>query len=125
MEDPSKWVYSPENNYSIAEHEDERMNNGFSTYDAWNGDNYLAWVIVGICKSLKNAHGYPAALGDDGWDEWMSILDEMIEGFEVHNEEMWVLGDTSENNLARLQEQSKKTDRSLELFRKYFTSLWD
>lgn len=126
MEDPSKWVYKPENfNYNIAMHEDQRINNGFSDYDAFNGDNYLAWVIVGICKNLKNGHGFPAELGNDGWDEWMAILDEMIEGFEAHNKDVWVLGDSAEANRDRLQEQFKKTDRALELFRKYFASLWD
>lgn len=126
MEDPSKWVYDTQRfNYNIALHEDQRVNNGFSDYDAFNGDNYLAWVIVGICKSLKNGHGYPAELGNDGWDEWMSILDEMIEGFEIHNEEPWVLGDTVENNRARIDIQRAKTDRALELFAKYFGSLWD
>lgn len=126
MEDPSKWVYNPENNHSIAQHEDERINNGFSVYDAWNGDNYLAWVIIGICKSLKNGHGYPAALDDrDGWDTWMSILDEMIDGFEAHNEEVWDIDADIETNRAALAAQKVKVDRALELFGKYFTGLWD
>lgn len=126
MEDPSKWVYKPENfKYNIALHEDQRINNGFSDYDAFNGDNYLAWVIVGICKNLKNGHGFPAELGNDGWDEWMSILDEMIEGFEAHNQEYWIAGDTLENNRALMARQKAKTDRALELFKEYFGSLWD
>lgn len=125
MEDPSKWVYEPKNARHISMHEDERINRGFSVFDSWNGDNYLAWVIVGICKNLKNGYGFPAELGSDGWDEWMSILDEMIEGFESYNEDPWVLGDPVEANRARLDEQRAKTDRALELFKEYFGSLWD
>lgn len=130
MNDPSAWVYNTQDfNYDIAKHEDQRINRGFSDYDWYNANDYLAYVLVGMLKQFRECgSGYPAHLGyvvDDpynlqyGDNIWYSILTEMIEGFEAHkimNEEVY--GD-------KYKEAEVKLNRALDLLKEYWTGLWD
>ena len=94
----------------------QRGKRGFADKDVWGFDYYLAEVIAGGLKLLRENHGgHPLGLTDEKWN---SILDEIIEGFEARNN-----CESYEEFLSI--EADKKLNKSLELFAKYFQDLWD
>ena len=60
--DPSAWVYTSGKDYDPDEHESERANFGFSTYDWWNFCDYMAWVNIQALEKFKTGHGFPGDL---------------------------------------------------------------
>ena len=94
----------------------QRGKRGYADKDVWNFDYYLAKVILGGLKLLKETHsGYPTKLTDEKWDK---ILTEMIEGFENR-----INVESYEEYLIKNGEN--KLNKSLQLFAKHFGSLWD
>ena len=129
--DPTHWVYK-DNTHDSAKHESERAKNGFSVYDWINFSDYLAWVIVQALKKFRDeGAGFPAILGNDtntGMDEWKSILNEMITGFEAHlaMESSSHLDYASwDDYLEGIKHQHALRDRALDLFKEYYGNLWD
>lgn len=74
---------------------------GYAGCDHWSADAYLEEVMLGVFRDLrKYAHGYPASLArygpfdewhegepvEDGFERWIAILDEIIEGLEASHE---------------------------------------
>lgn len=121
MDDPSIWVYEKaslsEKPYDVHEHEQERATQGFSTYDWWNFNSYLTFVIVGgLRKFLVDGNGYPAAFGSI--EEWNVILEKMIAGFEMSEE----IHNSFE---VATPDQSAVVDEGMELFAKHYADLWD
>lgn len=109
-------------------HKYERIHNGFSIVDWWNFDSYIAGVMVEGLKMFKtNGTGVPAEFGTDitetGLDEWHSVLDEIIDGFEAYLEIQDHLG--YDDYLEFYNEAKKKLDNSFELLKTYFQHLWD
>jgi hypothetical protein len=122
MKDPSLWVLTSKRrnggNYDAEAHFSERASQGFSEYDWWNFNNYLAWIITaGLEKFKTQGFGFPGNLS--GEDEWHREIDIMLDGFAAFYEiEDWEFTVDYEAAKARL-------DKGLEKFSEYFTSLWD
>lgn len=113
MTDPTSFVKAEE----MYKHRSHRAVNGFSTYDWWNFDGYLAFVIAGGLKKFRNeGSGYPADLTIE---QWNTLLDIMIEGFEGWQNKFVV--DTFEEE----KELARELGVALDIFKAYFTSLWD
>jgi hypothetical protein len=113
MKDPMDFVKPEE----LSVHRAERATNGFSKYDWWSFDTYLAWVIAGGLKKFRTeGHGYPADVTEQ---EWNILLDVMIEGFEGWLEKF------ETKTLDEEEELRKKLNVALDIFRVYFVSLWD
>lgn len=128
MEDPSSWVFR-DNSDKIDErkHVEERAEHGFSTYDWWNFDQYLAWVISNACKRFRaESKGFPGEM--ENQDAWNSVLLEIEEGFEAHLELSGVDFPEpvdGEEYKAWIEQRREKFQVAMELFAKYFGSLWD
>jgi len=121
MKDPSTWVHRAESieggHYDIAMHERERATQGFSTYDWWNFNSYLSFVITGgLKKFLADGNGYPGAF--ESVDEWNVILEKMIAGFEQAEA-------LSNGYEMPTPEQSAVVDEGFALFAKWYGHLWD
>ena len=115
------WVYAkPWKNWRrILRHRRQRVKRGFSGYDAWNLDTFLAQVIADSMAWLReNGHGYPAEEGmtEERWNEILTEIEvplrawaELKHDMDLDEEERWVV----------------RCDHSLELFKRYFFSMWD
>lgn len=128
MEDPAKWVYEKEYNsreYDTEMHERQRAERGFSTYDWWNFNSHLCYVIIGGLEKFKTGHGFPVYGGVETFDDWVERLDAMIEGFQARytlDNEFCPDGQDRDEWTAGLEEKWKK---GAELFITFFPSLWD
>jgi hypothetical protein len=119
MNDPSAWVAKDEDKYDLERHKRERAENGFSVFDWWNFNSYLAWVnIQGLKKFKEEGSGYPA---NSSLEEWNEMLDIMIEGFEAFETYMNDCPDSREEIEALLA-----THRvGMKLYAEQFVHLWD
>ena len=103
----------------------DRARKGYCYEDLWSFDNWLSKLIANGLREFKaECHGYPNDVDD--WDEWMSILDEMIECFEEQTRGIDNLnGDFIERFKNRQELKKKKLHRGLELLERYYYDLWD
>ena len=104
----------------------ERGKKGYCYEDLWSFDNWLSKLITNGLREFKSqCHGYPNDLDD--WDDWMNILDEMIECFEEQSRNIENLrdGNLLEQLTKRRESQKQKLRRGLELLGKYYYDLWD
>lgn len=88
----------------------QREERGWDDTECWNLDTTIAKFIyprLEVLKEMKVSH--PANLTPEEWD---NILQKMINTFKNYCEEDIVFGD-------------EEVKEGLELFSKYFTSLWD
>lgn len=102
-------------------------------HDNWNLDFTLAWLIYPRLLRFRRAHtmGVPSEfvicdengsmLDKESTDAWHEALDKMLYAFED------VLLDTYSVNKSADQyvEHAEKVQEGLDLFSKYFRSLWD
>jgi len=128
----------------------QRATRGYDETAHWSIDYHFAKVILPVIKDLRaNLHGCPSTMLDsvDATDEehdaafakWESILDEMIEGFELINVilENGVF-DTDYDKYTKDNERLKKLydekfiivskekhDKAFDLFKEHFYGLWD
>jgi hypothetical protein len=59
-EDPSRWKF----------HKKQRVKYGYSEFDWWNFDSYIAGVIAHACERFANeSHGYPGDMTAQQWKE--------------------------------------------------------
>gem|GEM_PF-2084388 len=101
----------------------QRGKRGYAKYDLWSFDCYLCKVIGSGVKELAGKSiGWP----DEEFktqEEYTAMLNKMADGFlNYYDKEFELDGSDS------IQEYQKNLDRleeSLELFKKYFGSLWD
>ena len=95
--------------------ENRSHKNDFPIEEVWNTDNTLAQLIVPRLQSFKalEKHGSPSDFKD--FHEWNNAIQKMIDAFEL----MKYAGVTHTGDEEQIIEQG------LDLFRKYFRSLWD
>ena len=103
----------------------ERGRKGFCNEDLWSFDNWLSGLIArGLREFKKNCYSYPNDI--DNWDEWMSVLDEMIECFEEQTRGISnFLPSSLETYKKRKAHQREKLHKGFELLKKYYYDLWD
>ena len=89
--------------------------NDYPIEDVWNTDNTLAQLIVPRLQAFKvlDKHGGPSDFKD--MHEWNNAIQKMIDAFEL----MKYAGATHTGDEEQIIEQG------LDMFRKYFRSLWD
>lgn len=87
-------------------------------WDTWNMDHTLALIIHPMLIQLRDTnHGYPSELTNE---EWIEIQNKMIWSFEqIINDGQWDLSPEY------YKEHQNKVQEGLDLFGKYFRSLWD
>lgn len=103
----------------------ERGRKGYCYEDLWSFNNWLSKTIArGLREFKENVHGYPNDI--DNFEEWLAILDEMIECFE---EQTRTIDNLDGDFLARWQRrqeyQRDKLHRGLALLEKYYYDLWN
>lgn len=114
-------------NFSLINKDDERfevykkqrLERGFDDSELWSLDCTIAEFIAPRIKAFKEA---AAQIGDHPFNvteqEWQTILEEMVEGFEIYPEHFHWAAEESENNW-------KKVHKALSHFHKYFFTLWN
>ena len=105
----------------------ERGRKGYCYEDLWNFDNWLSRLIANGLREFKtNCHTYPNDI--DEWDDWMKILDEMVECFDEQTRGIDNLPH-GENFIStynkRMEHKKKKLHRGFELLERYWWDLWD
>lgn len=89
--------------------------NDFPIEEVWNTDNTIAQLIVPRLQAFKalDKHGGPPDFKD--MREWNNAIQKMIDAFEL----MKYAGRVN------TKEEERTIEEGLDLFRKYFRSLWD
>ena len=89
--------------------------NDFPIEEVWNTDNTIAQLIVPRLQAFKalDKHGGPPDFKD--MREWNNAIQKMIDAFEL----MKYAGRVN------TKEEEQTMEEGLDLFRKYFRSLWD
>lgn len=123
MDDPTNFVKSK----SLDEHKNQRAEQGYSEWDFWNFHDYHSWMMINVLERFKTGNGYPAEL--ESMDEWVKILDQMIDGFKAHTDISEMTGyDNKPKDMSYIEWQKpllKRYKRGMKLFTKYYGSLWD
>lgn len=115
------WVYArPLRNWRrIIRHRRQRASRGFSTYDAWNLDGYLAQVIAdGMAHLMKHSHGYPGSFSCE--EEWKSALARIEVPLRVWAECKFDMMDLDEE-----RRWEERCHEALSLLNEVFFGLWD
>lgn len=88
--------------------------NGFYFEECWNLDFTIArFILPRLVHFKKIQHSTPASLSEKEWNE---ILDKMIKAFALL---------TDQESLFASRKQQETIEEGLNLFAKYFQSLWD
>jgi hypothetical protein len=89
--------------------------NEFPIEEVWNTDNTLAQLIVPRLLAFKalEKHGGPFEFKD--MREWNNVIQKMADAFEL----MKYAG------ASHTEDEEKTIEQGLDLFRKYYRSLWD
>ena len=123
----------------------ERAEKGWSRYDAWDFDNYLATVIGGALDFLAGAHiSHPWDYTPEEWSEKLTCISKCFkqytEDYECPSYEKWAravrlgadsntLQDLSDEwhkeQLAQYNEKIKRLKEGFDLLYEVFPSLWD
>lgn len=108
----------------IAQHERERIEYGFSVYDWWSFDTYIAEVIaLGARRFRKDGVGYPASYDDDpkeALDSWNKILKGVEKPLMAYAQDKFETFDIERSALLH-----KGAETALKLFAKNLGSFWD
>ena len=92
---------------------------GFNYQDIFNLDtSILAYILPRLVYFRDHCSGYPTKL--NSYEEWIEILNMIIDGFYAYLDKEWKVVNRIE--LDSVQEQF---DKSMQLFCKYYCSLWD
>lgn len=85
----------------------------------WGFDTYLAQVVVvGLRRFRNEAHGFPESF--ESFEEWQSVIDEILEGFELYIEPGDRIRWLREGHPDRI-----KWDNSRALLMKWWEAFWD
>ncbi len=106
----------------------QRGKRGWADCDIWSLDYYLSsWLPEALRRLSERSHGCPGDLFDkknkkNQCHKWNKILEEMAIGFEADRK----IEDYIGNNYPKEYKKMKKLrDRSFDLMKKYWNSLWD
>lgn len=85
---PQNWWKNIKQFFRNIKYAFQRATKGYSDYDRWSIDIYLAYLLPAMLLDMKeNTVGYPALEGLSSPEEWDKILEEMAEHF--HNTLCW------------------------------------
>lgn len=99
-------------------HRWQRAHRGFSVYDTWNLDRYLAQVIADSMAYLRgNCHGYPVSLPNE--EAWQAILSRIEDPLRIWAEQ------SHDMDSDEMERWLDRCDESLGLLRQYFFDMWD
>jgi hypothetical protein len=114
----------------------QRLTRGWDESDWWSLDySFIKWITPRLKELRKNIKGYPSSLytkygGEMGiqndaidklaFDNWKSILDEMILGFEINTDDL-----EYHSGKHSTDEKNIRLKKSLKLFVEWFDYLWD
>jgi hypothetical protein len=102
----AKWAY-------------QRVTRGYSDLDAWNLNSFVAKVVADVAKGMReNGYGYPADLTED---EWGQILGKIEDGFRAATD-LYEMNYNDRDDADKLEATFRD---GMELFSKWFHSLWD
>ena len=103
----------------------ERGRKGYCYEDLWQFDNWLSSLIAtGLREFRADCHTYSNDCDD--WEDWMAILDEMIECFEEQTRGIEnISGDFMEFWKQRMDHKKERLHRGLALLERYYYDLWD
>lgn len=128
------------NMFNKIKHFIQRGRRGFSDEDVWDFGSYLAEIVPPAVRQLKKGHGCPSEFYNkerlnDECHLWHDILEEIAQGFEavlaLNNFNYFRTEKTDDGHYKQEIDQerydalNKKAERGLELFAKWFQSLWD
>lgn len=130
IEDPQAWVGKEENKgkYSLRRLRKERADQGWSEYDFWNFHDYHSWMMISVLERFKTGVGYPVNDRVKSMEDWVAVLDEMIEGFKAALEmsNMETYDPKIHKSYKEWEDPLRvKYERGMDLFREYYLTLWD
>ncbi|QIQ62977.1 hypothetical protein SEA_MOAB_94 [Streptomyces phage Moab] len=102
----------------LEQHYAERAASGFSTFDWWNFDNYIAGVIGAAVRKFSGGHGYPGEFKN--MEEFAEFCKTIYEPLEFYCSEEY-------GNL-RWEEQEPAYNAAIEAMQKFSERLgawWD
>jgi hypothetical protein len=113
--DVNDWVKPEDRSIHTA----QRATRGFSDWDWWSFDTYIAWVIAnGLRKFRDDGIGYPGYMTEE---QWVMILDIAIEGFDLAATKFdWTFGPVEDQ-----REKAAKVNLALDIFKGIHETLWD
>lgn len=102
----------------LEKHYAERAKSGFSTFDWWNFDMYIAGVIAAAVKKFSTGHGYPGTFRDtEEFEEFCKSIYEPLEFYTTH-----------EYGRLKADEQAIAYEAALDAMKKFSENLggwWD
>ena len=100
-----------------------RGKHGYAKHDLWNFDHYLAGMLgKGIKELAEKSNGWPAQYKEfPTFEDYQNMLLKMASGFTNYHENTFENYDNEEED----QRMRDNLSESLELFKKYFGTLWD
>lgn len=103
------------NSKNIKKYINQYKQRGFDDSEIWNLDISLSDFLVPRLKRLRSIiQGYPPDC--KSFEEWISILDEIIWMFETYSSKAYQDG---------FLKNQERMDKAKELFGKYWTYFWD
>lgn len=120
-----KFIYNPKREIKYAW---QRVFRGWDDTACWGIDDYFLLNFTEILKRFKEKlHGFPISVGSE--KKWKHLIQQMIDGFEAGKRVSWATnweGEHSADEAMLLdRKDTKKLNKSLLLFVKYFDELWD
>lgn len=108
QEKPNRW----------KKHKRQRVKYGYSVYDWWNFDSYIAGVIAhALDRFVRQGMGHPAHHTEDSWDHLCLSISEPLAKWASDNR--WKL---SADDTTKLYEQVQE---ALHKFADNFGAFWD
>jgi hypothetical protein len=101
----------------LERHRKERSENGFSTFDWWSFDTYIAGVIGNaVLKFANEGMGYP---GDMTEESWKAFCLEIAEPLIKYSEDKFDL------SLKEEEELYEEVQKAMHKFADRFGTFWD
>jgi hypothetical protein len=127
MTEPTYWLDTEEGKakVNVRKLRKERADKGWSEYDFWNFHSYHSWMMITVLERFKTGVGHPGGMT---LEEWLGILDEMIDGFKAALDmtDMCTYDPKIHKSYKEWEDPLRaKYERGMDLFREYYLTLWD